>query len=172
MFTYEGLTLRTIEEGDLEPMRALRNDPTTWSMLTHVDMVEEDAQRTWFTRLRQGSDRRYYAIADSQHAFIGIVRSDEIDRANRSIRVGADILPSLRGRGYGYRTYRTLLKYCFDHLNMHRVWLLVLETNTPACALYSKCGFVVEGRQRQAIFRDGAYRDYIMMSILAPEFRR
>ena len=172
MFTHAGITLRTVEPADLEPMRALRNDPSTWTMLTHVDMVDEQGQRDWFERMKRASDRRYYVICSADEPFIGIVRTDEIDRANRSIRVGADVAPSLRGRGYGYSTYQAVLKYCFDFLNMHRVWLLVLDGNAPARALYAKCGFVVEGRQREAIFRDGVYRDYLMMSILEPEYKR
>src|SRR5215467_5821413 len=98
MFIYEGLTIRTIDEQDLVPMRRLRNDPTTWTMLTHVEMITDEGQREWFKRVQAASDRRYYVICDSGHDFIGIVRTDEIDRGNRSIRVGADVVPELRGK--------------------------------------------------------------------------
>ena len=54
---------------------------------------------------------------------------------------------------------------------MHRLWLLVLETNQPARALYQKRGFREEGRLTQALFRDGAYRDYIQMYLLEDDWR-
>ena len=98
--------------------------------------------------------------------------TDEIDKANRSIRVGADIVRELRGQGYGRKVYRLLKKYCFDYLNMHRVWLAVLDTNEAGRRLYESEGFEVEGRYREAIFRDGKYHDYILMSILEQQYRR
>jgi diamine N-acetyltransferase len=53
---------------------------------------------------------------------------------------------------------------------MNRLWLLVLENNEPAKNLYKKMGFVNEGVQRQAIFKEGQYHDYIMMSLLRGEY--
>jgi RimJ/RimL family protein N-acetyltransferase len=103
--------------------------------------------------------------------FIGLVRMDEHDAMNASIRVGADVVSGLRGRGYGRKIYEAIKKYCFHYLNVHRVWLLVLETNKHARRLYKKQGFRVEGKQRKAIFRDGEYLDYVMMSILEDEYR-
>ena len=97
---------------------------------------------------------------------------DEVDHINRSIRVGADVVPALRGKGFGKAIYSAIKKYCFDYLNMHRVWLAVLEANERAIGLYRKVGFKEEGRYREAVFRDGRYQDYILMSILEVEYRK
>jgi UDP-4-amino-4,6-dideoxy-N-acetyl-beta-L-altrosamine N-acetyltransferase len=172
MFRDAGIVLRAVEEGDLERIRSLRNDPTTWVHLTDISPIGADDQRQWFLTVNRRNDRGYFVVADDDHAFIGIVRMDEIDRANRSIRVGADVVPELRGRGFGSKVYQALLRYCFDYLNMHRVWLAVLATNNVATRLYEKHGFTVEGRYRDAIFRDGQYVDYILMSILEGEYKR
>jgi RimJ/RimL family protein N-acetyltransferase len=171
MYRDQGLTIRTIEDSDLEAMRALRNDPSTWMQLTDVSFLDAEGQRAWFQRIRTAGDRKYYVVCDDEHPFIGIVRTDEIDQRNRSIRIGADIAPALRGKGYASRLYALLKRFCFDVLNMHRVWLAVLDTNTVARALYEKQGFVEEGRYRSAIFRDGAWHDYVIMSVLEEEYR-
>jgi len=65
---------------------------------------------------------------------------------------------------YGSRIFELVVDYCFNQLNMHRLWLLVLSQNKIAKHIYEKHGFEVEGVQRQAIFRNGKYVDYIMMS--------
>lgn len=171
MFTFTDLTIRLVEDKDLELIRALRNAPSTWEMLTDVNFIDAESQKQWFQRIRVAQDKRYYVIYDESHDFIGIVRTDEIDRQNRSMRIGADIATDLRGKGYGARTYQLLKKYCFDYLNMHRVWLAVLETNSVAINLYAKQGFKPEGRYREAIFRNGKYHDYIVMSLLEHEYR-
>jgi RimJ/RimL family protein N-acetyltransferase len=171
MFEVQGLRIRVVERRDLEAIRALRNDPTTWMNLTDVHLITEPMQERWFARISESTTQRYFAVADDEHDFIGIVRCDEIDATNRSIRIGCDIVPNLRRRKYGSRVYDLMLKYCFDFLNMHRVWLLVMETNTVGLRLYTSKGFKEEGRLREALFRDAAYRDYLVMSILEHEYR-
>ena len=171
LFTYQGISIRVVEQHDLEKMRALRNDPSTWIYLTDVHFVSAPAQERWFIKVSESADRKYFVIRDEEHEFIGIVRCDEIDHLNRSMRIGCDIVPQLRGHGYGSRVYELLFKYCFDFLNMHRLWLLVIDTNQVAIRLYTKSGFREEGRYRESLFRDGHYHDYIVMSILEDEYR-
>lgn len=162
--------MRPAEERDLERMRALRNDPATWPMLGSIDHISEEQQRAWFERLAADRTRAYFIVHDGDD-FVGTVRMDEIDRINRSVRVGADVVPEKRGRGYGTRIYALILKWCFDYWNAHRVWLCVLDVNQPGRRLYEKSGFRYEGTLREAIFRDGVYRDYLVMGILEHEYR-
>ncbi len=56
-------------------------------------------------------------------------------------------------------------------MNLRRVWLGLVEYNQRAGRAYEKCGFRVEGRPREAKFRNGRYRDEIVMGILDREFR-
>jgi len=63
-----------------------------------------------------------------------------------------------------------MLAHAFTRLALHRVALTVFEFNERAIRAYQKCGFVVEGRARQAIFRDGRFWDEIHMSILLEEW--
>ena len=171
MFRCGDIGFRVVEERDLDRIRALRNNPSTWIHLTDISAISAEAQQEWFLTISRRSDRGYFVVFDDTCDFIGIVRMDEIDRVNRSIRVGADVVPELRGRGYGHKIYKALKKYCFDYLNMHRVWLAVLSSNERATHLYEKQGFKIEGRYREAIFRDGKYLDYILMSILEGEYK-
>ncbi|MGZ3720823.1 MAG: GNAT family N-acetyltransferase, partial [Bdellovibrionota bacterium] len=148
MFQHGQIQLRTVEERDLEALRALRNHPTTWFNLTDPVLIDGESQKKWFQGLQARADRKYFVPSSSDHDFLGVVRMDEIDRQNRSIRVGLDILPELRGKGWGEKSYQTILKYSFDFLNFHRVWLCVLDYNENALGLYRKVGFQEEGRYR------------------------
>ena len=76
------------------------------------------------------------------------------------------------GKGYGEDAMTILLDYAFDHLNMHRVHLGVFGTNPRAQRLYTKLGFVDEGADREAVFKDGRYIDNIRMSILDREWKQ
>jgi diamine N-acetyltransferase len=45
--------------------------------------------------------------------------------------------------------------------------LLVLEDNKPAIKVYEKCGFVVEGRLRRHVFKNGKFKDVLFMGLCA-----
>ncbi len=163
--------IRAVERADLSFLKDLRNDPTTWYYLSSVDMLTEQGQEAWYAKLLADPKRKYFIVFNLvSEKSVGMVRCDKIDYLNRSIRVGADITPDERGKGIGTQTYRLLLDYCFNFLNMHRVWLQVLDLNEVGLKLYKSVGFKEEGRLRQAIYRDGKYRDYIIMSVLKEEY--
>jgi RimJ/RimL family protein N-acetyltransferase len=171
-FRHGNLCLRPVVAGDLDRVRDLRNDGSTWIHLTDPRAVSPSDQAAWFEGVGSKSGKFYFVVFDDLHPFVGIVRLDEYDPQNRSIRVGADVVPDLRGQGYGKAIYEAVQKYCFDMLNCHRIWLLVLDTNVVAKRLYGLMGFVREGIMRQAIFREGQYVDYHVMSILEDEYRK
>jgi RimJ/RimL family protein N-acetyltransferase len=76
------------------------------------------------------------------------------------------------GHGYGTEATALMIEHAFRVLGLHRVGLAVFEFNERAIRAYRRCGFVVEGRAREAIWRDGRWWDEIQMSILAAEWRR
>ena len=76
------------------------------------------------------------------------------------------------GNGYGTDAMRVMLRYAFTELNLWRVTLDVFEYNERAFKSYLKAGFVLEGRQRQALRRDGQRWDLIYMGILREEWER
>ena len=172
MFGYDKIAMRPIEADDLEDMRRLRNDQSTWQFLSDATLISNEMQSRWFDNNSRSLDDRYYAIIlpNEDNRFIGIIRTDEIDYKNRSIRVGLDIVPEERSKGYGTLGFQMMLRYFFDYHSFHRLWLCVLENNEIAKRLYKNAGFTEEGRLRQAIWRDG-WRDYIIMGVLEDEYR-
>jgi RimJ/RimL family protein N-acetyltransferase len=52
------------------------------------------------------------------------------------------------------------------------VYLHVYEFNRRAIRAYEKCGFVLEGRLRQARYSEGKYHDVLILSILRPEWEQ
>ncbi|MEK7802228.1 MAG: GNAT family protein, partial [Pseudomonadota bacterium] len=59
----------------------------------------------------------------------------------------------------------------FGACRLHRVELVTLEDNARAIKLYTKLGFVREGARREALFRNGTYKDLISMGLLSSEWQ-
>lgn len=171
MYCSNEYCFRIIEEKDIEWARKLHNEPEVLYMLTDTSFISEKQQKIWFEKISKGSSYKRYVI-EFKNKKIGLVRLDDIDLINNSICIGLDIDKDFRRKGHGLQSFQLLLKYCFDELNMNRVWLLVASFNLIAYNLYKKIGFKEEGRQKERLFRDGLYHDYIMMSIIRSEYKQ
>ena len=102
--------------------------------------------------------------------FVGTARLHGVDEHDRRARYAVGLLDSSRlGMGLGSEVTRTVLGYAFDELGLHRVDLRVLAYNTRAIRCYERCGFVEEGREREAAFVDGHWHDDVIMGILQSE---
>lgn len=127
--------------------------------------------RAWFDSVQQRTDVSIFGIrlAESDE-LIGSCQLSSIHHTYRSaelqIRIGP---PDRRGQGLGREAIDLLLQYAFDDLNLHRVQLHVLATNTVAIRLYRDIGFVTEGTLRDAAYVGGAYVDIVVMSLLEVE---
>lgn len=167
--------IRKLSSEDNDFTISLREGKEVNSMLGSFLFISKDSQLNWIKSLEDRKDLMYLIFEVKQKKSwekVGIVRINHIDYINRSASVGGDIATEFRGKGFAKKMYDLIFKLCFDYLNLQRLWLLVLENNDIAINLYHKLGFVNEGKQRKAIFRDGKYLDYIMMSILFSEYKK
>jgi hypothetical protein len=64
-----------------------------------------------------------------------------------------------------------MLDHAFGTLGLHRIALYVFEFNERAIRAYRRCGFMVEGRSRESIWRDDRWWDELAMSVLESDWR-
>lgn len=159
-------TLKRLSLSKLEWARNLHNDPDVLKMLTDPRVVSKEEQLQWFENLRKSKSSQRL-VASMMSVPIGVVRVDQIDRHNKSVCIGLDIHKDHRGKGYAKLIYREILKYWFEKEKFNRVWLYVASYNTVARKLYKSLGFLEENIQREALYKNGTYYDYIGMSFLA-----
>lgn len=76
-----------------------------------------------------------------------------------------------RSKGFGTEAMHLMLKFCFNELNLRRVSLIVYDFNQRAQRSYHKNGFVIEGKIRDAVKRDGQRWSWIMMGVLREEWQ-
>jgi RimJ/RimL family protein N-acetyltransferase len=165
--------LRLLDEDDLSFVKDLRQDAQTQLYLGTFCFISETTQKDWFLSIKNNNSKKYLIFEKEDagsYSKIGMVRLTDIDYINSSVCVGGDISPEFRGKGYSKIMYKLIFDLCFNQYNLNRVWLFVLSYNNVALSLYKKLGFTEEGCQRKAIYRNGKYHDYIMMSILKDEY--
>ena len=108
-------------------------------------------------------------LADER--IIGGIGLDGITWTHRDCYVGIGLGDrEFWGKGYGTDAMKIILRYAFTELNLHRVTLGVFEYNQRGVRSYEKAGFVIEGRQRSLILREGRRWDVIFMGILREDW--
>lgn len=136
-------------------------------------MRPEEIERFFATRV-VGPDSLAMAIHErAGNRLIGTCALSQLDGDNGSalyhITIGEK---DAWGRGYGTEATQLMVDHAFGVLGLHRVALFVFEFNERAIRAYRRCGFVVEGRSRESIFRDGRWWDEIAMSVLESDWKR
>lgn len=103
---------------------------------------------------------------------IGNVALRETSAENRSANLGIMIgAKEYWDRGYGTDAMRTVCRFGFEMMNLHRIELDVFAGNDRALKVYERLGFVREGQRRQAHYSRGRYVDVITMGLLAGELQ-
>jgi RimJ/RimL family protein N-acetyltransferase len=130
-------------------------------------MTREQAA-AWYHRLMQHPG----AWVIDHGGPIGEVRLDHIDMRDRraSLAIGIDDAASL-GQGLGTEAIRRVAEYAFGALGLHRLSVRVLAFNGRAIRAYQKCGFRIEGRERESAWIDGTWHDDLIMGLLADDAR-
>lgn len=166
MYQSGNIGFRPIEEADLEILRRLRNDMSTFLNLGTVDMASLQGQQTWWKRdLYSARDQRLTLVQIDTKEVIGVLRITGIDHENANCEVGLDLVLEKRGQGLGKASYGCVLEYLFNQKNMHMVYVRVAEFNTDASKLYETLGFERTGFYKDYLFRHGRYWDYHLMCL-------
>ena len=164
------ITLRALEDRDQETLRCWRNDPKLSCFHFSAMPLSQISQKRWYENYSESSNSKIFIIENDQNSAIGYTVLKNIDHKNRNAEIGLYLDPSFQGKGYGRDSFETLIRFCFEELNMHRVYLQVFAFNTRAISLYERIGFKTEGCLREAFFTQNDYHDIILMSILSHEW--
>lgn len=129
-----------------------------------IDVVRQ------FENAGKDSSRVMFAIRRcNETAIIGYLHIQNISSVHRSADIGIRIGEEKnRGHGYGKEALTMALDYCWRHLNLNRIGLIVFRGNQRAISIYRAAGFRIEGRLKKLFFIDGAWVDVLLMAAFRP----
>jgi len=175
ILTGSHVVLRRHVPENLAAFRRWYSDPEIARLARYQEapMRPEEIER-FFTARVVGPDALAMAIHErASDRLVGTCAFSQLDGDNGSalyhITIGEK---DAWGRGYGTQATSLMLDHAFGALGLHRIALFVFEFNERAIRTYRRCGFVVEGRARESIFRDGRWWDELAMSVLQTDWRR
>ena len=134
-------------------------------------MSEAEVERFFELRMLAPDALAYSIVELPDWRLVGFTTFSALDGDNGSVLFHITIGErDAWGRGLGTEATELMLEHAFDRLGLHRVGLSVFSYHVRAIRAYEKAGFRIEGRQREAILRDGRYWDEIQMGVLVDEW--
>ncbi|ORY47186.1 acyl-CoA N-acyltransferase [Leucosporidium creatinivorum] len=89
---------------------------------------------------------------------------------HRKSHFGISMLASAQGKGYGTEALTWLVEQAFLRYGLNKVEIAVFAWNVEALKSYKKVGFVQEGLLRKSMWQEGAFRDEVLLGMLAEEW--
>lgn len=129
----------------------------------------------WFDEIQklQSDENIRLGIFLNDGTVIGDVALQSIDEKNRTCSLGMGMAKiENRNKGYGKEALKLILDYGFRNFGMERITASTLELNISAQKSLEGLGFILEGRERKAVYFGGNRYDRLNYGLLADEHIR
>lgn len=171
--------LRPVQIADIRLLRQWESDPhiAHWLTTTATTLDARESIEQEYDRLVKMPRIKLLAIleqrddAEGSPSVVGFLRLHDIDPIDRKAIVRLFIAPDQQNKGYGTDALRTIIRFSFQELGLHRLGLVVRADHALALAVYERLGFIHEGREREAAWSAGQWVDLLHMGLLVDEWR-
>ena len=169
------IRLRELERGDIPVINRWRqNRALTATIGAPHRHIGIEVDERWFEAYlqRRGTDVRCAVCTDGVPELVGLTSLTGIDPIHKHAEYHMLLGDRAEhGRGLGTFATREMVRHAFQDLNLHRVYVYILDSNPAARRMCEKAGFQLEGTMREAAFKDGHYHDVHLLGVLQSEFR-
>lgn len=139
------------------------------NLITEVDEFSPTVEtESRYIREITRAGNSLFLVAEFDDRIIGQLTLEGGKRRNvrHSAVLGITVAEGWRGQGIGRRLIEHAIAWARETGQLTRVELHVFARNLAAIHLYETCGFVIEGRRRESVIRDGEYLDDLVMGLL------
>lgn len=143
--------LRALSSADEAMAAAWRERDGTWATLGYAP---------------GSKNRDFTVIARAGGSMIGVAGLYRICAEDRTASLGMLIVEAAADQGCLLEVSMGLAQVAFERLQLNRVELVVTELEQRDLYACWGAGFEFEGRSKQAVYRDGAFRDVLRYGLL------
>ena len=163
-----GIYLRPMTYEDTDLVVKWRNTDAVRKNFIYQALFTRESHENWIrTKVETGEVVQMIICEAGTDKPVGSVYIRDIDRNHQKAEYGIFIgEEDARGKGYGTSAARLMIRYSFEELGLHRLFLRVYADNQQAIRSYEKAGFEKEAYLREDVCIDGVFRDIVLMGVL------
>jgi ribosomal-protein-alanine N-acetyltransferase len=170
----ERLRLRHPLATDVDAVFSIFGDVRAMRYWSHEPLESLDGARDYLENIAEGFAERtlfQWAITELESALlIGTATLTAWDRVNRHAEVGFVLHPSQWGKGLASEAVRTVLRFGFERMDLHRVEAELDPRNTASARLLEGLGFEKEGLLRERWYLYDEWCDSALYGLLRRDF--
>ena len=175
IIAYGDVTLRSLEQSDIEYLWELYNPKIFQFMLNKVESYEHLEQwlQIGIQQMEVAKTALSYVVEHTEtKEIMGTTRIYQIDQVNHICEIGSTFYGDKYQRTHVNTTCKyLLLKHCFEELGMIRVQFQTDELNVTSQRAIERIGGVKEGVLRNERIRsNGTVRNAVVYSIIESEW--
>jgi len=167
--------LRPVEPSDNLLLRFLMNDPAVTSTIMGFNLpVSVGDQARWTDSPRRDHDGPWhFTIVERATGLpVGLASTHNVDWRNRTAEHATKIHPDVQRRGLAFDAGMARLSWAFFVVGLRRITSAVLDFNEASQRGLERAGYRLEGRRREAVFKDGRWCDVLLYGLLRSEFEQ
>lgn len=172
--TSEHLVLRKMLPTDDTDMFEYARNPAVTRFLLWEPHISQRFTRSYLKFIQsQYSSGNFYdwavTLADSGK-MIGTCGFASIDEENNCGEIGYVLNPQYWGKGLATEALLRVMRFGFDYMDLHRVYVRIMEHNTASERVAEKCGMRHEATLKSSLLVKGEYRTIKIYALLRDEF--
>jgi UDP-4-amino-4,6-dideoxy-N-acetyl-beta-L-altrosamine N-acetyltransferase len=162
-----GIYLRPMTKEDTDRIVDWRNREEVRKRFIHQEPFTVEGHLNWFhTMIDTGKVVQMMICKLDSKEPVGSVNIKDIDPVHKKGEYGIFIgEEAARGKGIGSAAARLMIRYGFETMGLHKIYLRVFADNPGAIRSYEKAGFEQEGYLKDDVWVNGRYRDMIWMAV-------
>lgn len=159
--------LRALEPEDYKTSIKWRKDDEIWNMLGGTKyFVSEAYEKKWLENaIFDSKDLKLAVCLVENDKYIGNVYMTDIDMINRSCQ--SHVIIGEReywGKGLAKEALSLAIDFMKNERGVRRFEALILEDNTQSIKMHEKCGYIMEGVKRKAIYKNGRFHNQLIFA--------
>lgn len=167
-----GVTLRAIEEWDLENIMRWRMDPDITRYMNTNPKLTPEGQRKWLASIQTNSDVQYWLIeVDGVPA--GVINLTGLNQPDGNLGwayyVGEKKLRSIKT---ALSLEMSMYDYAFDVLHKNAVYGDIFTLNQGVIQLHKLCGCEVVEEKKAHVCKEGVFYDVTFMRMTAQRWNQ
>lgn len=154
--------MRAVEKQDAKFLYLLENDESMWK----ISHTQEPFSMDTIWQFIKNNQRDIYktkqlrlAICKTEHQLVGFVDLFNFNPQHRRAEIGIAIFPTHRKQGLATETLQMMLNYSKTFLNLHQLYVEILESNQASIRLFKKIGFEECGLKKDWILHNGIFEN-------------
>ncbi|MFM2231278.1 MAG: hypothetical protein RL607_2536 [Bacteroidota bacterium] len=175
VLTTSRLVLRRVRESDWPELLALRGDPEVMRYIPRPLVTTPEQAREHFTmidtKIEENLGINWAITRHGEDKLLGVLGHYRLQPENFRSEIGYMLLPEAQGQGIVPEAVTAILKYGFEHMQLHSVEAVIDPENGASEKVVQKLGFVKEAHILENEYFDGRFWDTVIYSLLKRNFK-